>query len=257
MATAIIADAGACTLNDLGDLESDRLSTEGSRSLRPLPTGIITKKAARNQGITLFIIGLAIAFYLDLYVFLFTLILVIISYQYSMNPLKLDARPVVSQLFWVSFGFLYYFAVAAYIRRYDGLAMENFYNGLYFLVAVLLFIAVGETLAKDLRDLDNDRVGGKNTTPVTFGHKRAVVASFIFSFIGLFFWGVPFFTVLEPPLFFQILVLFVIIFWNVICFALVRSIYIEYKKERARELHLGFILTFTIVLSITYFTAII
>lgn len=257
MACAIVADAGASTLNDLGDLKSDSLSTEGSRSLRPLPIGIVTKEAARNQGIILFIIGLAIALYLDFYVFLFALILVIISYQYSMNPLKLDARPIVSQLFWISFGFLYYFAVAAYIRKYDDLSMENLYNGLYFLIAILLFIAVGETLAKDLRDLENDRKGGKNTTPVIYGPKRAVAVSFLFSFTGLLFWVIPFFTVLDTPLFFQILVLLIIVFWNITCFILARAIFIEYSKERARELHLGFILIFTSVLTITYFTAVI
>ena len=257
IACAIIADGGASTLNDLGDYESDKLSTEDSRSLRPLPTGIITKQAARTQGIILFIIGLGIALYLDFYVFIFALILVIISYQYSMSPLKLDAKPILTQVFWVSFGFLYYFTVAAYIRRYDQLSMENFFNGLYFLTAILLFIAIGETLAKDLRDLENDKVGGKITSSVYFGPKKAAVASFSFSFIGLFFWAFPFFTVLETPLFFLILILFIVIFWNIICFCLARAIYLEYSKERARELHLGFILTFTIVLSITYFTAII
>jgi 4-hydroxybenzoate polyprenyltransferase len=256
IACAIIADAGACTINDLGDLDSDRLSTEDSRSLRPLPRGIVTKKATRAQAIILFIIGLAIALYLDIFVFIFTLILIFISYQYSMNPLKLDARPIVGQLFWISFGFLYYFAVAAYLRRYDNLSIENFYNGLYFLISILLFIAVGETLAKDLRDLENDRAGGKNTTSVYFGPRRAVVASFTFSFIGLFFWAFPFFTVIDTQIFFQVMILFIVIFWNIVCFLLARSIYIKYTKERARELHLGFILTFTCVLTITYFISI-
>ena len=257
IACAIIADAGACTLNDLGDLESDSLSTEDSRSLRPLPTGIVSKQAAKTQGIILFIIGLAIALYLDIIVFIFAFFLILISYQYSMNPLKLDAKPIFTQVFWVSFGFLYYFAVAAYIRKYDNLSIENFYNGLYFLTAILLFIAVGETLAKDLRDLENDRAGGKITTSVYFGPKKAAVASFVFSFIGLFFWAFPFFTVMDTPLFFQAMILLVVIFWNIVCFCLTRSIYLNYTKERSRELHLGFILVFTSVLTLTYFVSVI
>jgi 4-hydroxybenzoate polyprenyltransferase len=256
MACAIISDAGASTINDLGDLESDRRSTEDSRKLRPLPKGYATKKGAIIQALILFIIGLGIALYLSVYVFIFAFLLVFISYQYSMKPLKLNARPIVSQLFWVSFAILYYFAVAVYLIKYDGLEMENFYNGLYFLFTMVLFATLGETLAKDMRDLKNDRAGGKITTPVYFGHKPAAVASFTFSVLGLSTWALAAFTIFSTPFFFKVLVIFVATFWNIICLFLCRSIYFKYTKERARELHLGFILTFTIVLSLTYFIAI-
>ena len=85
---AVLADAGACTINDLGDLESDRLSTESSRRDRPLPRGIVSSQGAKYQALVLFILGLAIALYLDVYVFIIVFILIIISYQYSMDPLK-------------------------------------------------------------------------------------------------------------------------------------------------------------------------
>jgi 4-hydroxybenzoate polyprenyltransferase len=259
MACAIISDAGASTINDLGDFESDRLSMEDSRRLRPLPTGLVTKSGARIQAAGLFIIGLGIALYLDFHVFIFVFILIILSHQYSVGPLKLNARPVVSQLFWVTFAFLYYFAVAAYLNRYEGLVMENLDNGLYFLLTMVLFATLGETLAKDLRDLENDSAGGKLTTPVYFGSKSTAAASFTFSLFGLILWAFPFFTILSTPLFFQVIILFIVIFWNIICFGLVRSIMRNYTKERARELHLGFILTFTSVLAIsfTYFTTVV
>lgn len=254
---AMITDAGACTFNDLGDLGSDKLSAEPSRKLRPLSTGVVSKKTARNQGIVLYAIGLAIAFYLDLYVFIAALLLVLMSHQYAMKPLKMDGRPIISQLFWVAFGFLYFFAVAAYLVRYDNLAIENIYNGLYFLLTMILFAGVAETLAKDLRDLENDRLGGKITTPAYYGHRPAAVGSFVFSIVGTIFWAIPYFTVFETPLIFMILIVVVVVLWNVLCFKLCWSIYKKYTKARARELHLGFILTLTCILALTFFVGVI
>ena len=257
IACAIIADAGASTINDLGDLESDRISTEDSRRRRPLPMGIATRKGAYRQAIILFIIGLGIALYLSLFVFLFAFILVLISYQYSMGPWKLNGRPVISNLFWVSFAFLYYFAVAMYLVKYDGLLMENFYEGLYFLMSMVFFVTLGETLAKDLRDLENDRDSGRNTTPVYFGSRPTAAASFGFSVVGTITWAVGVLTVFDPHPFLQILVMVIVIIWNVICFYLCWSIFLKYNKKHAVALHRGFILTFTIILASTYFMAVV
>ena len=249
---AVITDAGACTLNDVGDLSSDCKSTEPSRKNRPLCTGIISKKTAMIQGYTLYAIGLAIALYLDMYVFLFALALVLISHQYSMYPLKMDSKPIISQVFWASFGFLYYFALVAYLIRYDNITSSNVVNGLYFLGAMILFLGLGETLAKDLRDLENDRAGGKSTTSSYFGAKVAVSASFTFSVIGSIFWMFPYFTVYEIPLLLQILVLVLVYLWNAVCLALCISIYKYYTKSRARKLHKGYILTFTLIMTLSF-----
>ncbi|WP_455391995.1 UbiA prenyltransferase family protein [[Eubacterium] cellulosolvens] len=256
MTCAILADAGASTLNDLGDIKSDSLSTESSRNLRPLPTRTVSKNAARDQGIALLIISLVIALFLDIYVFIFAFLLVILSYQYSMKPLKLDARPIVEQLFWIAFGFLYYFAVAAYLIKYENVSMVNIYNGIYFLITMILFASIAETLAKGLRDLANDRRGGKITTPVYFGPKPTAVASATFSAIGLIFWAYPFFTILDTPLFIKFFILFILILWTVLSIGLCRAIYIKYTKDNARRLHRGYILTFTYVLAITFFVGV-
>jgi 4-hydroxybenzoate polyprenyltransferase len=209
------------------------------------------------QGYSLYAIGLAIALYLDIYVFLFALALVLISHQYSMYPLKMDAKPVVSQVFWASFGFLYYFAVIAYLLRYGGITGTNFVNGLYFLGAMILFLGVGETLAKDLRDLENDRAGGKSTTSSYFGAKAAVSASFLFSIVGSIFWMVPYFTVYKTPFVLQVLVLVLVYLWNAVCLKLCISIYKDYTKSSARKLHKGFILTFTLIMTLSFIGGII
>jgi 4-hydroxybenzoate polyprenyltransferase len=250
--TAVISDAGACTLNDVGDVDSDCKSKEASRSNRPLCKGVVTKRQAMIQGVILSVIGLSIALYLDIYVFLAAAALVFISFQYSMKPLKMDGRPVISQMFWISFALLYFLAISAYLRRYEDVPMENVYNGLYFIAAMILFMAVGETLAKDLRDLENDRLGGKKTTPVHFGPKSTAAASFVFSIVGMLFWAWPYFMVFETHIVLQVLVILLIVAWQIICFRLTRDIYRKYTKDKARKLHKGFILTFTCIMTLSF-----
>ncbi len=252
MLTAVIADAGACTINDVGDYRSDCRSSEASRKKRPLCTGVVSKKAARNQAIILYSIGLILAFYLDILIFLSAFLLILISYQYSERPLKMDGRPIISQLFWVGFGLLYYFAISAYLIRYENIALVKIFDGLYFLIALILFMAIAETLAKDLRDLKNDRAGGKITTPVRFGPKAAAAASFAFSFPGLVIWAIPYFSVYQTHIVLQSLIIVIVLGWTFICFNLCRSIYRKYTKATARKLHKGYILTFTLVLTLSF-----
>ena len=122
---------------------------------------------------------------------------------------------------------------------------------------MILFMAIAHTLAKDLRDLENDRAGGKMTTPVYFGPKSAAVVSFIFSVTGLIFWATPYFTIYKTDFILKAIIILVVVLWNVTCFLLCKSIYRNYTKGKARKLHKGFILTFTIVLSISFLAGVI
>jgi 4-hydroxybenzoate polyprenyltransferase len=246
--TAVMIDAGACTLNDIGDLDSDRASTEGNRSERPLVMGSISRRAAWVQGIVLFAAGSVLAAWLSPWVLLFALLLVAISYQYSFPPLRMDARPYVQQLFWFTFGILYFLAVYSFVLAY-GEPMEGFWwAALGMIIGVQVFAALGETLAKDLRDLDNDRAGGKYTTSVHLGPKRTARYAFYLSCAGLSIW------------IFAIIVLYgnwgpaalvmaiIAIAWTVICFRLVSELTENYSKASARRLHLGFISVFAVLL---------
>ncbi|NIP35985.1 MAG: hypothetical protein GWN18_13555, partial [Thermoplasmata archaeon] len=151
--TAVLIDAGACTLNDIGDLDSDKASTEGNRSERPLVLGSVSERAAWVQGLALFTAGAVLAAWLSIWVLLFATLLVIISYQYSFPPMRMDARPYVQQLFWFTFGILYFLAVYSFVVAYSQ-PMEGFWMAaLGMIIGVQVFAALGETLAKDLRDL--------------------------------------------------------------------------------------------------------
>lgn len=254
--TSLLTDAGACTLNDVGDIKSDRISMEWSRKGRPLCRGTASVKAARVQAVVLFALGLGLAMYLNIYLFLFTAGLVIMSHQYSMGPLKLDGRPFLSQVFWIIFAFLYYGAVSSYVMHYNGVEWSGIVNGLPFLAVLVIFVGIAETLAKDLRDLDNDRDSGKITTPVRVGARIAATASFVFSVIGISLWAVPYFIGGGTPIYLLIPIGLLFAAWNAICLYLCYSIFKNYTKDSSRSLHKGYLLTLTGILTLTFLTSI-
>jgi len=246
--TAVLIDAGACTLNDIGDLESDAASTEGNRSERPLVLGSISRRAAWAQGTALFAAGALLAAWLSPWILACAMALVVLSYQYSFPPLRMDARPYVQQMFWFTFGILYFLAVYAYTVRFDE-PMAGFWQAaVAMIVGVQVFAALGETLAKDLRDLDNDRAGGKFTTSVLLGPKRTARYAFYLSCVGLFIWIFSI-TVLYGNWGLAAVVMGIIaIVWTIVCFNLVSDLTKNYSKASARRLHLGFISVFAVLL---------
>lgn len=246
--TAVLIDAGACTLNDIGDLESDRLSTEGNRSERPLVIGSISRRAAWAQGIALFAIGAALAAWISPWVLLCALLLVGLSHQYSFPPLRMDARPYVQQVFWFTFGILYFLAVYSYVTRYD-VTMAGFWtSAVAMIVGVQVFAALGETLAKDLRDLDNDRRAGKYTTSVHLGPVRTARYAFYLSCAGQFIWIYAIIVLYGNWGVVALIMGVIAVVWTIVCYLLVREIVDHYTKASARKLHLGFISVFAVML---------
>ena len=246
--TAVLIDAGACTLNDIGDLESDSVSSESNRSARPLVIGSVTKKEAWAQGTVLFTAGCVLAAFLSPWILACALALVALSYQYSFPPLRMDARPYVQQVFWFTFGILYVLAVFSYVAVYDVAMSGIWLSVMAMIIGVQVFAALGETLAKDLRDLDNDRRAGKYTTSVHLGPVKTARYAFYMSCAGLFIW------------LYAVIVLFgnwgvaavamgvISVIWTFVCFFLVRELIDHYTKASARKLHLGFISTFAVLL---------
>jgi 4-hydroxybenzoate polyprenyltransferase len=245
---AVLADAGACTLNDIGDLEADRSSTESNRSGRPLVLGQVSLRAAWVQGFILFLAGLAIAAWLSPWILALALALVLISYQYSFPPLHLNARPYMPQVFWFTFGILYFLAVYSYVSTYDALMPGLLFRAVAFIIGVQLFAALGETLAKDLRDLDNDRRAGKLTTSVLLGPVKSARYALYMSFAGLTVWLFAVIVLYGNWGLAAIAMFATAVVWSVVCKRLVDDLCKGYTKAAARKLHLGFISTFATLL---------
>jgi 4-hydroxybenzoate polyprenyltransferase len=245
----MLFDLTSSTVNDITDFESDRRSIEPNRKQRPIVRGVISKKAASNRAILLFIIGCAIFVYLSYYnsplIILFAILLGLLGLQYSLPPLRMGASPVLSFLFWPFLWIIYYMLLISY------LGLESVGSGVLYLVSVILFMGLAEPLAKDIRDVDNDRAGGKITTVVCLGVKRSAVASLILSVTGSLMWIYTLYQIHQISEYFFISIIMVFIIWNTFCLILARRLYSSYRKKDGRSMHLGYILTFTIANLVT------
>jgi 4-hydroxybenzoate polyprenyltransferase len=231
------------TVNDIADIKSDRRSIEPNRKHRPIVMGIISKRAASYRAITLFIVGCVIFVYLSFYnsplIFLFALLLGLLGVQYSLPPMRMGARPIISTIFWPMLWIIYYLTLISFI------GWEKFGQGWSFLMAVVVFMGLAEPLAKDIRDVDNDKRGGKITTVVSFGVPKSALASSTLSIIGSLMWIYTFYQFPQNGEYFFISIIMVFIVWNTFCLITTRRLLSKYNKKDGRRMHLGYILTFT------------
>ncbi len=174
VAALICTDAGLTTWNEIADRTTDAASTEENRSGRPLLSGTATVKAAALQVVLLELVGLVLAFVLA--PAFAAMIVVVTAYAWlyawrrDLTPTSSAFRraikrlmwPTVYQLFWLLIWPAMYLAVAIVLSG-------DLSSGWLYVAGNTLFMGVGEILAKDLRDIDNDALTEKRTTPVTLG----------------------------------------------------------------------------------------
>jgi 4-hydroxybenzoate polyprenyltransferase len=235
-----LADAGLTTLNDISDRDTDRVSVERERHTRPVAAGFVSVKAAYLQVILLEIAAMLAAFAVSPVFLALVAGGVLYGVGYSVRPVYASGRPIVSQAFWLVVW------PGMYIGVYIGVGGE-FMRGLPYVGATMLFMGVGETLAKDLRDIDNDSVTGKRTTPVMMGIGTTVVIA-----VAALTLGSTAYVVAAASTHFGIsalagTVLVVVALWSGRALQLSRMLRRNYAKVDARALHMGCIRVFLTV----------
>jgi 4-hydroxybenzoate polyprenyltransferase len=154
---------------------------------------------------------------------------------YSLPPIRLSGRPWISQLLWPVLGVITYSAVALLTQHW----VTTW--AIVYLAGVGFFYAVGEILAKDIRDWDNDRDTGKRTSVVALGPARAAVYSMIGCLVGSAFltallWWRP-----GMNAAFRVGGTALLALWLVRVAQLVARLRRRYDKDAARRLHVGYI----------------
>ena len=236
--------AGHTYFNDMCDAEVDRQSSEPGRHQRALVLGKISRRELAYAG-WLFL-GLSILFVLNLpwLCVLAAAIALPLVLAYNFRPVQLSARPLVTQVFWpVTWMLMFFFCVAA-------VGSESWVRALPYLVFVVLFMGLGESIAQDVRDADNDAGGGRRTTVVEYGVPRTTVFAWVFQGLSLLAW-LWFILTYPLPKLSGMLSSVVIIVWLLYFFRLTCSLQGAYDKMHARRTHIGSIVTFTSVNLIT------
>jgi 4-hydroxybenzoate polyprenyltransferase len=230
--------AAARTLNDVADRATDELSTEADRRSRPVVTGVVPARMALAQAAVLCSAGLAVAFAVDLGFGILMALGALGLVLYSAGPAPVAGLPL-SQGFWIAFW------TTVYVSLY--LALEgDLGRGVPYLVSTCLFMGVGETIAKDLRDLENDAKAGRRTTPLLLGPRRSVWACFVAYAAG----GVGFVVTAalrSPDVRLPIAVGCVVLLWVARCVQSLDATREGYVKEEARVLHVGSVRVFLAV----------
>src|SRR5207302_8885049 len=134
---------------------TDRSSTEADRNTRPVVTGLVSPRAAMVQVAVLLAAAPLVMMLASIRSALVFVVAIALGVAYSVPPFRLSGRPWISSLVWPVLGLLCYAVVALFTGRWLTLP------AMVYLAGVGFFYAVGETLAKDIRDWDNDRLAAK------------------------------------------------------------------------------------------------
>ncbi len=236
----VCADSGMTTLNDICDVDTDRLSTEAQRYSRPIAAGAVPVSWAYVQIVVLELLALGAAFSLSQACGWLVFGLVVLGILYSAQPLRISRRAFWSQVFWIVLWPVYYLGC---FFAFGG----DFYRGLLYIAATTIFMGVSETLAKDIRDLENDRSAGKLTTPVKVGAGKAAHASALAAWIAtsLYLLASAQLKPVQPVVTAALGVTLGV--WSVKASFLAHALAADYSKGDARALHEGSITTYTAV----------
>jgi 4-hydroxybenzoate polyprenyltransferase len=164
----MLVNAGSNVLNQVYDDKIDSVNKPG----RPIPSGTIT----HEEGLTLAWLLYFIAFFraaltLNGPYFLLILVLIGMTYAYSVPPLRLKERLWTSNISIALARGMFGFTAAWCI-------FGNPFNPLPWVIgSIMAIFLVGAMTTKDFTDVEGDRLYGARTLPVVYGLERSIALS--------------------------------------------------------------------------------
>jgi len=160
--------------NDLTDIKIDKIN----KLDRPLVNGGASKNEARKLVNILGIFGLAVAFTINLRVFLFSLTYFILFTSYSFPPIRLKGKFLINKLT---------VGIGTFVTYLIGGAVAGEIPVPVFLMAIYGFVGSFSTsVVIDLRDIGGDKIYEVKTMPVTWSPNITVrFAMALISLLGV------------------------------------------------------------------------
>ncbi|MFH1821314.1 MAG: geranylgeranylglycerol-phosphate geranylgeranyltransferase [Methanobacteriota archaeon] len=170
-AAAALVAAGGNAINDYYDREIDGIN----RPERPIPSGRMNAKTARNIAGLLFVIGISLTVFLNLYCFALAALnsLVLTLYAWRLKRKGLSGNIAIGYLVGSSFLF-------GGLATISTMGRAILPNELLVLVLMAALSTVGRELIKAIQDMQGDQKLGLRTFPLTHGAGKAAVVSAIF-----------------------------------------------------------------------------
>lgn len=179
---ALITAAGN-VINDFFDAEIDAIN----RPDRPIPSGSVSRGAARGFAITLFLAGILVSFFTNPLCVGIAIFNVVLLIAYAA---KLKSTPFIGNIV-VAYLSASIFLFGGALNGFDGLVL------IIPIAAITFFAMVSRELLKDAEDVEGDRAGGADTLPIRIGIKKTsdltlitAILAVAASFIPYFWWGI-------------------------------------------------------------------
>lgn len=165
------AMSGGNVINDYFDYEIDTIN----RPERPIPSGRISRKKARNYSYFLFIAAIVVGFLIYFmtrnpvpWAIVVFAVVILYLYAYIFKSTPLIGNIIVGLLT----GLCFIFA---------GYTLDNptIISISYYLAFFAFVMTTAREITKDIEDIEGDKKEGANTFPIKFGKKIAGVLAFI------------------------------------------------------------------------------
>lgn len=172
---------GVYLYNDLMDLEDD-LKGKGYGIIvpaeRPLGMGKVSRREMAIFSISSSILGLSLAYTINLKVFMLLLLYTLLGVLYSTDPIKLKKRYFMKQLT-IGLG-----NVIAHLS--GGLTLGSLNPAILYVTGVNFLLFFGVDPIVDLRDIEGDKAIGVKSLPVIWGPQLTVrLALAVFAVSGI------------------------------------------------------------------------
>lgn len=184
IAAFLVMGAGNA-MNDFFDVEIDRIN----KPHRPIPSGRISKSDAMMLSLSLFMIGIAIAKYINFYALLIALansVILIVYAKYS-KKLLLISNIGVSYL-------------VASIFIFGVVSIDAFHKNEINIISIITVCAFLMTFSreiiKDIEDMEGDKRKYSVTLPIVIGVEKSRIIAWIFALSAILFSLIPFFITL-------------------------------------------------------------
>ena len=167
------ASAGGMVINDYYDFDIDSVN----KPKRPIPSGQITRRGALYFTGVLFGCAIICALFTNIWCIIVGIPALVLMVVYSW---KLKRKLFVGN---VAVAFL-----SALALLYGGIATESI-ELVSILALIAFFASVSREMAKDIEDIEGDRLGGSTSVPVTLGVEVTgqIAGAFLLVAVGLSF----------------------------------------------------------------------
>ena len=180
----VICGAGI-VLNDFFDAKIDRINAPH----RPIPSGKIKKNHALYYSIILFVIGLILAWQINIYIFALALINTFLEILYAWKFKKMFLVGNIVDSWFPASSFIF----GALIVGFYITDLSSYFSQVFIWLALLAFLAnLGREIFGDLEDVEGDLKSNARTMPIVLGDTKAVFFARVFIVLAVLLSFVPF-----------------------------------------------------------------